>query len=144
MLFYFFCIDECISLSRQSEKMNYHSPRIILLDVVRSFDTYVKMLDSAEKIVELFSRYALQVAIQRFGFLSFDPTPSVPLPEHENRSPFTNRYANDTLPKKVILLTHETDLKTGERYSLLGGKYFMDKMRPSLQGTDYVYGFYLN
>lgn len=124
--------------------MNNRQPKIILLDTVRSFDNYVKILGDAEQVVQLFSRNALQVAIQRFSFIHLEAAPPVPVPETGMNSPFRVRYPNDTLPKKVIMMTHETDGQTGDRFSLLGGKYFLEKLRPSLQSTEYVYGFYLN
>ncbi len=144
MNFYFPVIVFSTSLYGQSAEMNHKEPRIIMLYKVRSFDSYMKMLCDAEDLVKLFSRNALQVAIQRFSFIYLETAPPVPLPVTINKSPFRMRYANDTLPKKVILMTHETDLESGDRFSLLGGNYFLEKLRPSLQTTEYVYGFYLN
>ena len=131
-------------MQRESPEMNRKEPKIIMLDKVRSFDNYMKMLVDAEDLVKLFSRNALQVAIQRFGFIHLETPPPVPVPETVNISPFRSRYPEDTLPKKVLLMTHETDLQSGERFSLLGGSYFLEKLRPSLQTTESVYGFYLN
>ena len=124
--------------------MPNQSPKIILLEIVKNFENYLRLLGEAERMVKIFNDYQLQVAVQKFRFIKLH-TQLVARPNRrKGRSPIPIPTDTGHSVSHVIMMTHETDVQSGECFSFLGGKYFLEKMKPALKSADYVVGLYLN
>ncbi len=124
--------------------MKNQSPKIILLEIVRNFENYLRLLGEAENVVRIFNDNQLQVAVQKFRFIKLNAQLASATSKKMSRLPIPIPIETGTPSSEVIMMTHETDIQTGECFSFLGGKYFLEKMKPALKSADYVVGLYLN
>ena len=128
----------------KESKMPNQSPKIILLEIVKNFENYLRLLGEAERMVKIFNDYQLQVAVQKFRFIRLH-SPIARRPKTKmGRSPIPIPADTGHSVSHVIMMTHETDMHSGECFSFLGGKYFLEKLKPALKSEDYVVGLYLN
>lgn len=124
--------------------MKNQSPKIILLEIVKNFENYLRLLCEAENMVKIFNDHQLQVAVQKFRFVKLHPQLAKRPSRKITKLPIPIPIETGTPTSEVIMMTHETDIQTGECFSFLGGRYFLEKMKPALKSADYVVGLYLN
>ena len=116
--------------------MKKPSSQIILLEAVENIDECEKRISEAERMTEVFSQLDLVVCVQKLALRSVMSVGPKSFFSHIRVNNF--RFSGSPSKNDVIMLTHQREENTGDFYTFLGSRFFVEKINTKDAET-YIY-----